>query len=179
MAKRSNTLSISNPVFRSFALGSSLLLVKVLGLGVGTVGVRLWTNTYGFKEDQFFPWFLNLVSGNRWAPVKTVDGKKAVDVIVSESSGKNHAAVKKMNACYNNDIANTPVLVLLGLLYVTVAKPNAKFASYLFGTLVASRYAHTLSFLAGVQPFRALSFLGGVSCGVVMGYEVLKELLFA
>jgi hypothetical protein len=80
------------------AIGSSLLVVKLLGLGASVVVARLWTNTYGTKEDRFWPWALNLLSGGRWAPVKTVQGKKEVDVLITEESGKTHAAVKVTNA---------------------------------------------------------------------------------
>jgi hypothetical protein len=84
---------------------------------------------------------------------------------------------QRVNDIYSNDIANTPALILVSFLYLTVVKPSAEASKYMFGALVLSRYLHTLSYAVSTQPLRGVSFLSGVFVGLGMGVEVLKKLL--
>ncbi|KAJ3113872.1 hypothetical protein HDU96_002825 [Phlyctochytrium bullatum] len=176
---------IASPAFQTYATTSTLLLAKAVGLGVSTVVVRLWTNSYGTSEDRFWPWILNLVSGGRWAPTKTITArdasgkeasKKELDVIIAEESGFTHPVVKRVSACHSNDTDNTPALVLLGAFYLFVAKPSPEQAKRVFWSLVAARYSHTVSYALGVQPFRGAAFLSGSGVALYMAAQTLAAL---
>ncbi|KAJ3210440.1 Microsomal glutathione S-transferase 1 [Dinochytrium kinnereticum] len=172
----SSVLSLANPVFKTYATTSTLLLAKCVGLSLSVVVARLWNNSYGTPEDRIFPYILNLVTGGRWAPTKTIKDVKQTDVIITSESGYTHPVVKRISACHANDVENTSVLVLLGALYVTVAKPSAAEASRVFWTLVAARYSHAAFYVFGVQPFRALAFIAGGVTGMEMAVRVLGAL---
>ncbi|KAI8847032.1 hypothetical protein BC829DRAFT_490976 [Chytridium lagenaria] len=173
----SSSTILSDPVFQTYAKTSTLLLLKSVGLGLSVVCSRLWFNSYGTPEDRVFPTILNFFTGGRWAPVKTINDKKNVDVIVSSESGYTHPVVKRVSACHANDIENVPILVLLGALYVTVVRPAPAQATRLLWTLVVARYAHTLSYLFGVQPFRGTFYILGGVTGLEMAVRILKTLV--
>ncbi|KAJ3096057.1 Microsomal glutathione S-transferase 1 [Phlyctochytrium planicorne] len=156
---------------------STLILAKCVGLGVGVVLTRLWTNSYGTTEDRFWPFILNLISGGRWAPVKTEKEKKVADCNITAETGYVHPAVRRISGCHSNDVENTAGLVLLGFFYVIAAKPNAAEANRIFWTLVAARYGHAVAYVAGVQPFRAVAFLTGAFTGLELAIRTLSNLL--
>ncbi|KAJ3148168.1 Microsomal glutathione S-transferase 1, partial [Irineochytrium annulatum] len=173
---RNREYTIANPVFRAFATGSTLLLAKSTALGLGTVVVRLWTNNFSTEEDRFWGWFLNLVTGGRWAPVRTVDGKKEPVLNITRVNAENHPLVERVKSCHVNDVENVTTLVLLGALYISVVKPTPSDARRVFTTLVVSRYAHTIFYMLGVQPFRGLSYAAGAFTGTEMFIRVLTRL---
>ncbi|KAI9336865.1 hypothetical protein DFJ73DRAFT_850021 [Zopfochytrium polystomum] len=173
----SDSLTLSNPAFRTYALSASFLVAKMMGLGASTTCMRLWTNTYGTPEDRFWPWILNLLTGNRWAPVKTVKGKKEVDVTITAETQRTNTAVEYLRGAHSNDCDNVPGILIVGALYVAVAKPSAQEAARVFGTVVAARTLHTLGYLSHLQPVRGLAYLTGVAQTLEMAARTAAALL--
>ncbi|KAJ3107739.1 Microsomal glutathione S-transferase 1 [Phlyctochytrium planicorne] len=174
----SQILSLANPVFKTFATTSTLLLAKTVGLGITVALARVWVNNYGKPEDRFFPFFLNLVTGGRWAPVKTEKDKKVYEgVNIEAETGRTDPTIKRLSGLHSNDIENNAVLILLGFFYVVAANPDPAQASRIFWTLVATRYAHSVAYGLAIQPFRAIFFLTGAFTGLELAFRTLSVLL--
>jgi uncharacterized MAPEG superfamily protein len=69
--------------------------------------------------------------------------------------------VRRCANVWRNDTENLPFFLALALAYVLLGAPAAS-AQWLFGLYVGMRYLHTLVFLAGLQPWRALVYLAGM-----------------
>ncbi|KAJ1551253.1 hypothetical protein HK405_014883, partial [Cladochytrium tenue] len=98
---------------------------------------------------------------------RQADGSTAVDVSVASEGGRTPRAVARLNAAHVNAAANVPVALGLGLVYVVIAKPSAAAAARVFGLLTAARLVHSLAYVAGVQPWRSISY-------IVASVEVLE-----
>jgi uncharacterized MAPEG superfamily protein len=83
------------------------------------------------------------------------------------------AFVQRCANVWRNDTENLPLFIALGLTYTLLGAPAAS-AQVLFGAYVVLRYLHTLVFLRGLQPWRALLFLAGLAvCWVIAVRSVL------
>jgi len=69
--------------------------------------------------------------------------------------------VRRCGNVLRNDVENLPVFFALALAYVLSGAP-AGTAQVLFGAYVALRYAHTVVYLKGLQPWRMLTYLAGM-----------------
>jgi glutathione S-transferase len=89
------------------------------------------------------------------------------------------AFVQRCANVWRNDVENLPLFLALALSYVLLGGP-ADAAAPLFATYVALRYAHTLAYLRGLQPWRALLYLGGMAvCWVLAARIALLAIRFA
>lgn len=70
--------------------------------------------------------------------------------------------VQRCANVWRNDTENLPLFMALSLAYVLLGAP-AQSATLYFGAYVVLRYAHTLVFLRGLQPWRAVLFLAGLA----------------
>lgn len=77
---------------------------------------------------------------------------------------------------WRNDTENLPLFLALGLTYTLLGAPADAALTY-FGAYVSLRYTHTLVFLLGLQPWRALVFLAGLAvCWMIAVQSVLLAL---
>jgi glutathione S-transferase len=68
---------------------------------------------------------------------------------------------------WRNDVENLPLFLALALAYVLLGASRES-AQLLFGLYVGARYAHTVAYLVGKQPWRAMFYLAGlVVCWVI------------
>ena len=70
--------------------------------------------------------------------------------------------VRRCANVWRNDTENLPLFLALALAYVLLGA-TAESAQTLFGTYVILRYSHTLVFLLGLQPWRALFYLASMA----------------
>jgi glutathione S-transferase len=63
---------------------------------------------------------------------------------------------------WRNDVENLPLFLALALAFVLAGAP-ASSAALFFTLYVALRYLHTLAYLLGLQPWRAILFLGSLA----------------
>ncbi|MBL0726419.1 MAPEG family protein [Piscinibacter sp. HJYY11] len=70
--------------------------------------------------------------------------------------------VRRCANIWRNDTENLPLFLALGLTYTLLGAP-AGAAQVYFGAYVALRYTHTVVFLLGLQPWRALFYLAGMA----------------
>lgn len=72
------------------------------------------------------------------------------------------AFVERCARVWRNDGENLPMFLAVALAY-TLLGARGDSAALLFGAYVLLRYLHTAVFLAGLQPWRALSYLAGLA----------------
>lgn len=83
--------------------------------------------------------------------------------------------VRRCANVWRNDTENLPLFLALALAYVLLGA-TAESAQMLFGTYVVLRYAHTLIFLLGLQPWRAVLYLASM---VVCWTIAVRSLMLA
>lgn len=80
--------------------------------------------------------------------------------------------VRRCANVWRNDTENLPLFLALALAYTLLGAPAA-LASQLFAAYVLLRYAHTIVFLLGLQPWRALLYLTGMGVCWVIAWKSL------
>lgn len=80
--------------------------------------------------------------------------------------------VRRCAYVWRNDTENLPLFLALALAY-TLLGASAASASQLFGVYVLLRYAHTIVFLLGLQPWRAVFYLSGMAVCWVIAWKAL------
>lgn len=69
--------------------------------------------------------------------------------------------VRRCAAVWRNDVENLPLFLALAFSW-TLSGAGASEAWLLFGLYVGLRWLHTGAYLAGLQPWRAILYLGGL-----------------
>ncbi|MGH8808328.1 MAG: MAPEG family protein [Noviherbaspirillum sp.] len=69
--------------------------------------------------------------------------------------------VQRCANVWRNDVENLPLFLALALTYVLFGAPLES-AQLLFGAYVGLRYAHTVVYLRGLQPWRVIVFYAGL-----------------
>ncbi|MFI0474036.1 MAPEG family protein [Halomonas sp. HMF6819] len=83
--------------------------------------------------------------------------------------------VQQASKAWSNDLENIPIFLALGMAYVLVgASPGL--AMWLFMGFTAARYAHTLAYLARLQPWRTIAYGVGLVCMIVMAIQIVLAL---
>ncbi|KAJ3068479.1 hypothetical protein HDU98_008363 [Podochytrium sp. JEL0797] len=164
-------LGLTDPAFRYLAISSSLLLLKFSALNLSISSTRGATNTYITAEDGFWPSMHRKIRGTRGGVKKPVT--EASEERKRARAEKNRELISRLNACLAHDATNTPLLLITAALYVLACAPSAQESGRLFAMIVVGRFAHTVSYLWGVQPWRFLSHLVAVGAGIEMAVRVL------
>lgn len=84
--------------------------------------------------------------------------------------------VTRAAMAWRNDLENIPVFFALGAAYVFVGGPLDS-ARWLFGLFVMARALHSLTYLAGLQPWRTLSYLVGIGALIGISAVLLGQCL--
>lgn len=84
--------------------------------------------------------------------------------------------VQRCASIWRNDVENLPLFLALALTYVLLGASKES-AQLLFALYVAARYAHTVIYLRGLQPWRALSFLAGLLICWIIAVRIVMLLL--
>ena len=81
--------------------------------------------------------------------------------------------VERVRRAHQNDLENVPFFMTLGLLYICT-NPCPTLVKYHFLGFTGCRLLHSFSYLVlQKQPWRAISFLGGVASCVSMAVRLL------
>ena len=138
------------PALPAFALALVALFAKTTMTSLLQIAVRFKTRRFSAPEDA------------RWAgvPMAGVEG----------------GLLQRCSSVWRNDTENLPFFIALALGYVLLGA-SLESAGVLFGLYVARRYLHTAAYLRGLQPWRALFYLGGLAvCGVIAMRIILLAL---
>ncbi|XP_066291822.1 microsomal glutathione S-transferase 1-like isoform X1 [Branchiostoma lanceolatum] len=139
-------LSFENPVFAAYAAYASLVTLKMFFVVGYTARTRWRVMVFANPED---------VKGNKGAVARL-----------------DHPDVERVRRLHRNDLENIPAFLAVGLLYVLTG-PSPGVALWHFRVFTAARCLHTVSYLAAVQPWRALGFIAGILTTTSMAVQVL------
>ena len=145
---------LSEPVFQSYAIASSAIVVILYGLGFWTAKIRAERKQVINVEDL------------------SVNPKGAVTVEVE------HPDVQRIKRAHLNAMENAIPFFAAGFLY-TQTSPSPKVASGLFFTFVGVRLFHAIFYLNARQPFRTMSFGIGAVVNLIMVVQVIRAALGA
>ena len=87
-----------------------------------------------------------------------------------------HPLVQRAERCWRNDLENIPMFLLMALGYGLLGGSTGWGVVYL-GTFAIARTAHTLFYLAGLQPWRFLAYLVGVGATGALAIHSLGLIL--
>ncbi|XP_018021473.1 microsomal glutathione S-transferase 1-like isoform X1 [Hyalella azteca] len=124
--------TLSNPVFRTWALSSSILAVKLLLMALFTARHRIAKKVFANAEDA-----------------RIANGKVKTD-----------EDVERVRRAHLNDLENIPAYWIISLIFV-LTEPAAFTAKVCFYGFTAARVLHTFFYLNSVMPFRGISFIIG------------------
>lgn len=127
---------LAYPALPVLVLALAALLLKATLLSFVQVVARLKARTFLVPEDA-----------------------KLMHVLVSD---REHAFVVRCGNVWRNDLENIPYFLVAALTFAVLGG-TASTAGWLFGGFVAVRYLHTAVYLRGLQPWRALAFLTGLT----------------
>ncbi len=135
--------------FRTFALCTALLVLKMLASAMYTAACRFRTRSYVNPEDA---------------------RTQKAEVAVQDSP-----AVARALRIQRNDLENIPLFFALGLVYVLGTHPSSRGAAIYLWTFTISRFLHTAVYMAELQPFRALFWGVGVLTLIGMAVQVIRS----
>jgi len=135
---------MNDPAFRTYAVCSTILAIKMLLDANYTTFQRFRTKVYLSDED-----------------VRTLGG----------TVGEHPAVTRAMNV-HRNDLENIPVFWIVGLLFVLDGASPGAAAAWCW-TFTAARLAHWAAYLAGLQPWRAIAYMVGFAATLGMAVQVL------
>ncbi len=84
--------------------------------------------------------------------------------------------VSRAKKAWANDLENIPLFFVLGGLCVAVGSSSVV-TVWLFGGFTAARLVHTVTYLAGQQPWRTVAYVVGVMCLFGLGAMVVSRLI--
>ncbi|MFG6667472.1 MAPEG family protein [Halomonas sp. HNIBRBA4712] len=132
-----------------YAVATVLLFVKMLATGLYQGYHRITKMTFKTPEDA------------------RMAGK--------EPASEELPQVQQASKAWSNDLENIPIFLALGVAYVLVGASPA-FAGWLFMAFTAARYAHTLAYLAKLQPWRTIAYGVGLLCMIAMSVLIVMAL---
>jgi uncharacterized MAPEG superfamily protein len=138
------------PALPAFAFALVALFLKTTMTSLLQVAARFRTRSFSAPEDA------------KWAgvPLASVEAN----------------LVQRCSSVWRNDMENLPLFLALALSYVLLGAPLAT-ASMLFGIYVTLRYLHTAVYLRGLQPWRAIFYLGGIAICCVIAVQIIRMAL--
>ncbi|XP_006825299.1 microsomal glutathione S-transferase 1-like [Saccoglossus kowalevskii] len=83
-----------------------------------------------------------------------------------------HEDVERVRRLHRNDLENIPVFLALGCMYIAT-EPVPSTAIWHFRVFAISRILHSISYLAGIQPWRVLVYSVGFLVNASMAYHIL------
>jgi prostaglandin-E synthase 1 len=138
---------VNDPAFRSYAVCSAILAVKMLLSGTYTSVMRIRNKGFVNPEDA-----------------------KAFGA--ASSSEAEQPAVAHALRIQRNDGENIPLFFAIGLIYVLNGASPFGAAVYSW-TFTIARVLHTIAYTNHLQPWRALSYGVGYACLVGMALQIL------
>lgn len=138
------------PAMPAFSLALIALFLKTTLTSVLQVAARFRTRSFSAPEDA------------KWAGVRLAPAEGGL--------------VQRCSNVWRNDTENLPLFLALALSYVLLGA-SQEVASRLFALYVALRYLHTVVYLRGLQPWRALFYLGGMAVCAVIAAQIILLVL--
>ena len=148
-----DALRLTNPVFVTYAIAASLMVLKIMLQGWVTV-VRMMSNQGGFVNPE---------DANA-GPANPKPRAGQLDL---------NDDVERSRRIHRNDLENIPAFLAIGLLFVLIAPPLAAAQWLLYGFVVA-RLLHTAAYsTAQSHEVRATFYSVASLCVIAMAVWVL------
>jgi glutathione S-transferase len=143
-------MTFENPVFTTYVIAATLMIIKMMGQGWMTV-LRMMKVGGGFlnPEDE----------SKGWANPKPRPGQRDPDDYVERSRRMHH-----------NDTENIPVFLVAGLLFV-FTQPPLWIAELLFFGYVATRLAHFWAYFTA-KPHEVRATFFSIGSLIVIGMAI-------
>jgi uncharacterized MAPEG superfamily protein len=136
---------LSNPAFRTYALCAAILALKMLLSAAYTTISRMSSQGYANPEDAR---------------------------LFGAAGPAEPPAVAHALRIQRNDGENIPVFFAVGFLYVLIGASAFGAAAYCW-TFTAARVLHTITYMAHLQPWRAICYGIGVFCLIGMSVQII------
>lgn len=148
-----DALSLTNPVFVTYAIAASLMVLKIMLQGWITV-VRMMANQGGFASPE----------DAKAGPANPKPRPGQLDI---------NDDVDRSRRIHRNDLENIPAFLAIGLLFVLIGPPLAA-AQWLMYGFVAARIAHFIAYsTAQRHEVRATFYTVGSLIVIAMAVWVL------
>ncbi len=141
---------VNNRAFGTYALCAAILALKMLVSAVYTGICRMRSGGYVNPEDA----------------AAFGKGARAGEV--------EQPAVAHALRIQRNDLENIPAFFAIGLIYVLLGATPFGAAVYCW-TFTIARVVHTLTYMAHLQPWRAIAYFVGVACLVGMIAQIIQQ----
>lgn len=120
-------------------------------------------------------WAISLYQGYHRISKRTFKNPEDARLAGKTPAQEELPQVQKAGKAWSNDLENIPIFLGLGVAYVLV-EASSGLAVWLFMTFTLARYCHTLCYLAGLQPWRTISYGIGLLCMIFMCVQILLAL---
>ena len=117
-------------------------------------------------------WFLVFMTGVRRNSAKQFVNPEDAKTLKGELVDADASPVERVKAAHRNALENIPIFAILGLLYITSGGTKSGAMAY-FITFAVSRWAHTLFYLGGIQPWRTAAFAVGLLVNVGLSVQLV------
>lgn len=150
-------LSLQNPVFATYAIAATLMILKAVSMSWLTV-IRMVQEKGGFRSPEDL----------KKTPLNPTPDPKQLEP---------NERVERIRRIQLNDLENLPFFLVAGLLYV-LTSPVLLFAQWLFYGYVASRFLHFAAyFTAQTHDMRAALWTVGSLILIFMAARTLLAAL--
>ncbi|XP_070532282.1 microsomal glutathione S-transferase 1-like [Ptychodera flava] len=150
-------LNFNNPTVVALARYGALVVGKMLFLLPLTAFFRVTRKVYANPEDA------------RFASVGSAKPEAQIKKMLVQDE-----MVERVRRCVLNDMENIIPFLLLAPLYILTG-PADSTALLLFQIFVGSRFVHTITYLFGMQPFRALAFTAGLCVNFYFVFHIFQN----
>jgi uncharacterized MAPEG superfamily protein len=137
---------LTNPAFRTYAVCSAILAIKMLLTGNYTTLMRMRTKGFVNAEDAA--------------------------AFGGTASEQEHPAVAHALRIHRNDLENIPLFWAVGLIFV-LGGASASAAWWYGWTFTLARLLHWVAYVNHLQPWRALMYFVGYLCILGMAVQIL------
>jgi uncharacterized MAPEG superfamily protein len=137
---------MNDPAFRAYSIACAILVFKMFATALMTAATRSRVKQFLNPEDA-----------------KVLGG---ADV------AQEHPEVQRMLRMHRNDLENILPFFSIGLIFVLMGV-SAFAAQVYFYTFTGARIAHTVTYVARLQPWRTIAFVLGQLCMVGMLVQIL------
>src|SRR5213594_4395104 len=140
-----------NPAFVAYAGSAALLCLNLFGLWLYSGAARNRTRTLINPEDT-----------------RLLKGRSIVE--------RDPPEVARVLRAHANAMANILPFLILGFLYVLLGASRTGALVY-FGVFTLARYVHSVAYVAGLQPWRTVSYVVGLLASIGLIVQVALRAL--
>jgi len=141
-------MNVDKELFGAFAFYAGIVTIKMMVMSFLTARQRFKVGVFTSPEDA------------------TMQGHKAGV----------HEDVERVRRAHLNDMENVLPFLILGFLYM-FTNPAYSTALLLYRVFVGARIVHTVSYLFGLQPWRALAFFVNIGINMFMAYRIITAFM--